>query len=151
MSLSTALCRRRRAAKVLSLSRAVSAAVFFATLGHDDRRHIEANQFAVFGASEAFVEADAGEGTGAVAGEHPVGHRDALVHVCSAHRHVVVVDESVLIGGDEQAVAPLVRGPALAFLDPLGVRLDSRPAAATRALISLSRASSSNATLSRRV
>ena len=75
-------------------------------------------------AREAFVETQAGQAARAVAAQQPVGHRDALVHVRPAHRHVIVLDQLVLVGRNQQPMAQFDVGALLAFLNPFGVRFE---------------------------
>ena len=86
--------------------------VLFAALGHDDFGNVEAEECAVFGAGEAFVEGEAGDGVVAVAGQEPAGHGDALVDIDAADRHVVILHKLIFVGRDEQTVAELREGGA---------------------------------------
>ncbi len=98
--------------------------VFLAALGQHDGGHVELEEFAVAGASEAFVGAEAGELVRPVTVEKPVGDGQEVVDFGSAVEHGVVLHEFMLVGGDEETVAEFDVGAGFAFLNPLGVGLE---------------------------
>jgi len=104
----------------LSLSRSSSAAFFFPRLGITTVGTYRLNNSRFFPPREAFVETQTGEAARPVAAQQPVGHRHTLLHVRFAHRRVIVLDQLVLVGRDQQAMAQFDVRALLAFLDPLG-------------------------------
>lgn len=93
----------------------------FAFFGHDDFGDFELQQFAVFDAAEAAVGAEADEFSGGEGAEESVGEGDDFSAFVAAGHDLIVMDEVVLVGGDEEAATEFDAGSAFAFGDPFGV------------------------------
>lgn len=93
----------------------------FASFGHDDLGDVEFQELPVFDAAKAAVEADADKRSGWEGAEEFVGEGDHFGAFVAAGHDFIVMDEVVLIGGNQEATTELNVGPAFAFGDPFGV------------------------------
>jgi hypothetical protein len=93
----------------------------FAFFGHDDLGDAELQELPVFDAAKAAVEADANKRSGGEGAEEFVGEGDHFGAFVAAGHDFIMMDEVILIGGDEEAAPKLNTGAAFAFGDPFGV------------------------------
>ena len=100
--------------------------VLLPTFGHHHFRNVEAQQLPVGGAGEALVETQARHAARPVAAQQAIRYRHALIHLRFALQDRVVLDQLLLVGGDQQPMPQFHVRALLAFLNPLGVRLKQR-------------------------
>ena len=93
----------------------------FAFFGHDDEGDVEFEQFTVFDAAKSAVAAEADEFSRGEGAEEVIGEGDDFGAFGAASHDFVVVNEVVLVGGDEEAPTEFDVGAAFAFGDPFGV------------------------------
>src|SRR5438067_5528315 len=100
--------------------------VELASLGHDNLRNVEFQQFPVILPGKPFVEAQADDVPLPVSAQQSIRQRNGRSRLRPTAQTLIVQNQSVLVGRQEQRMAQFHRWKKFAFRNPLGVRFEER-------------------------